>query len=180
MKSLRVMGAADEGLGAPTIMNRAFAAKHGALYVHLVAFAVDVDRIFHELPEATDLPLGWEIALTERYLIQTFDPTQPQHRSLIEDVCLEIMEQTDEEVILGSQIPFAVYDAVLRNVWDETLLELFGRWRSPPRKLLQSLKSFWNDPAATHNTLRACLDCPLEPPASAPSRKTLQEWAALK
>ena len=57
-------------LGLPTIMDRELAAAHGVTYVHLAVFAIDVDRVYWLEPEHEGLPFGWEVFLTEQFLLR--------------------------------------------------------------------------------------------------------------
>jgi hypothetical protein len=133
-RKLQVMAPRQAGLGAPTIMNRGLADQHGTAYVHLTVFAIDVDRVRAQRADAEDggLPFAWEVFLTEYYLLQRFDPDDPEQVSLLEDVCLSVLDEAPGQERLGEQLPFAVYDAVTRGALPYTLASVFHHWRSKP------------------------------------------------
>jgi hypothetical protein len=115
------------------------------------------------------LPLGWEIFMTEAFLVQHIDPSNELHHCLIEDVCLDLLvDQADPR--LGSQLPFAVYDAIARGAFPETLRPLFHRWKTPSKSLMGDLADFW---AARDEALpklaQMCLEAPLSPPLAPPT-----------
>lgn len=170
---------AEAGLGLPTIMDRALAAAHGVRYVHLAVFAIDIDRVYWLDPERTDLPFGWEVFLTEHYLLAHVDPDEAAHRELLEAACADLMEETPGEPPLGGQLAFAVYDAVQRKKLPDELGRMFTRWRSPPKDLVQSLAKLWS--ARDENLPRlakACLEAKLSPPLAPPTKLALEAMAA--
>jgi hypothetical protein len=183
-RSLPTVDPEEEGLGAPTIMEPALAARHGAAYVHLAAFAIDVDRIriFVEQhhPDA-DLPFGWEVFLTEAYVLRSFDPDHPRARAVLEDACLSVLELAtgpEGEPPLGSQLPFAMYDAVHRGAMPQDFAQLFGAWRAPPEDLVEALAPLWAE-AHRHvpSLAQLCLDADIEPPLPPPTVMALEELA---
>jgi hypothetical protein len=176
----------QEGLGMPTIMEPALAARHGAAYVHLAAFAIDVDRIRLHLeahhPEA-EPPFGWEVFLTEVYMLRSFDAASARAQALLEDACLSVLEMgtvPDGEPPLGSQLPFAVYDAVRRGALPDALGHMFGAWRRPPDELVEGLAPLWAEAQDHAPSLAAmCLEVPVEPPLPPPTVQALEELAQL-
>lgn len=183
-RSLPTVKPEQEGLGAPTIMEPALAAKHGAAYVHLAVFAIDVDRIRVHLeahhPEA-EPPFGWEVLLTEAYILRSFDAESPRAQAVLEDTCLSVLEmgtvpEEGEEGVLGSQLPFAVYDAVRRGALPSHLSRLFQAWRKPPDDLVEALAPVWREAHVHVPALAAmCLQMPVEPPLPAPTGQALEE-----
>ncbi|MFW5921464.1 MAG: hypothetical protein ACOCUS_06455, partial [Polyangiales bacterium] len=189
-------------LGAPTIMDRALAARHGVPYVHLAVFAIDVDRVreLHEdlgawgghrepmagdpargragekaaLGEEPDWPLGGEVFLTEAYLLRYVDPTDEDQLQLVEDVCLGILELKQADVRLGVQVPFAVYDAVARGAWPKELERMFRPWKRRAEPLVKELSAMWERPEEqTARLAELCLDAPVEPPLADPTIEAL-------
>jgi hypothetical protein len=168
---------ADEqtGLGLPTIMDRALAAAHGPSYVHLAVFAIDIDRVYWLDPERTDLPFGWEVFMTEYYLLSRIDVHTPQGRDLLESACSGLMEETPGEPPLGGQLVFAAYDALRRGALPAELSPLFASWRSPPQDLLRSLAELWKNAAVRIVELAGqCLQTELTPPLAPPTVETLR------
>ena len=84
-RRLPVAANAEGHLELPTIMDRTLAAKYRGPYVQLAAFAIDVDRVYAEETEAPVLTFGWEVFLTECYLVGLLDATQIGLRALLED-----------------------------------------------------------------------------------------------
>lgn len=176
-KSLPVTDADDQPLGRDTIMDPGLAASHGVQYVHLAAFAIDVDRV-RELTDADPdgvWPFGWEVFLTEIYLLGTLDPEHDESRQLLDDLCLGILDIGPGEPPLGAQIPFAVYDAVRRGQWPAELGALFASWKNTPDDLIAELDPLWQEPEAEAADLAlACLEASIVPPLSPPTIATLQ------
>ncbi len=181
-------------LELPTIMDRALAVKHGAHYVHLSAFAIDVDRVFtqnapldeDDLLEADpgehDLfPFGWEVFLTSARL-HALDTSDIAVLALIEETCNHVLGQAPEEQGYGSQLVFAVYDAVYRGTLPPALGDVFRSWRSRPKQLIKSLDAMWKNVDAMLPAIAAhCLATTLEPPLAPPTLATLEimergEW----
>lgn len=180
-RSLPQMPRASEGLGRRTIMDRALATRHGAPYVHLAAFAIDVDRVRDAREDVDDpLPFGWEVLLTEAYLIDALDPAaRPGDRTLIEDAVLSVLEGEPGAEILGSQLPFAVWDAIARGAWPDELRALFAGWKARPRELVAALAPLWAEsPTHVRALAQACLDTAIEPPLAPPTLETLARLAA--
>jgi hypothetical protein len=176
-KQLRVVRPQDQKLGRPTIMDRALAQRYGAPYVHLAAFAIDIDRVRELDPEDDTLPFGWEVWLTERYLVHLFDTATRDPAPMIEDACLSVLElprpAPGQPAAFGSQLPFAVYAGVTREKLPEALAACFRSWKKPPRQLLEALAE-----ADQHEGLLArlaghCLRAPVEPPLVEPVRTVL-------
>lgn len=172
MKSLRVVGAREEGLGQPTIMDRTLAQKYGVPYVHLAVFSIDVDRVKDALGEEDDsLPMGWEIFVVEHYVLSCFDPNDDSHNALLEDACLAILDEAPGEQKLGAQLPFAIYDAIRRGAWPDKILPAFRQWKKKPDKMLRELEPlFALEKASAARFSRLCLETALEPPPAPPTR----------
>ena len=181
-RSLHVWSREEEGLGRPTIMDRALAAKHGIPYVHLAAFSIDVDRAFESFAYDTDstLPFGWEVLLTETYLLERFDPSKDDERIIVEDACISVLEEEPGEAVLGTQLPFAVYDATRRKIWPPELAVTFTQWRKPPDRLVRELGRLWESDPREHARLfaRACLGAKLSPPLAPPTVEALRAMIA--
>lgn len=173
-KSLRILSKRDEGLGRKTIMDRTLAAAHGVPYVHLCAFAIDVDRVRERLDESDDelLPMGWEIFLVEHYMLKWFDGSREDQALLLEEAVLSVLDLPPGDSPLGGQLPFAVYDAVRRGKLPESLNDAFRQWRKKPDEMLRGLEALWDD-ADTNAAefARVCLDAELSPPPSPPTRE---------
>ncbi len=165
-----------EGLGQPTIMDRALAVQHGAPYVHLAVFAIDVDRVRDAIEDIDDpLPFAWEVFLTECYLTGRVDPADAAHRAMIDDVVLGILEGESGAPVLGSQLPFAVWDAIERGVWPEELRVAFEGWKARPKQLVSELAPLWPEVERHRRELaRFCLDTPMEPPLAPPTLEALE------
>lgn len=173
------MSAAQEGLGVHNIMDPALAARHGVPYVHLAAFAIDVDRVLELAEDDDPRPFGWEVFLTEVYMLARLDPRREEHRALVEDVCLGLLETDPGDALLGAQLPFAVYDAVQRGVWPAELREIFRSWRGRGEKFVERLAPLWQEPDALARALaRGCLEADLSPPLAPPTREALEAIAA--
>jgi hypothetical protein len=179
-RKLPLATAQAERLGRPTIMDRALAAAHGPIYVHLAAFAIDVDRV-REALESFDggLPFGWEVFLTEAWLIERVTPEDPPARAMIEDAVLGILERKHgEEEPLGSQLPFAVWDAIARGAWPAQMRSLFSSWRARPDELVKELAPFWADSERHRRALaRVCLEAAIDPPLAPPTVEALRAMA---
>jgi hypothetical protein len=173
-----VTEASDQPLGRDTIMDPALAAKHGSLYVRLACFAIDVDRV----RELTDVdpdgvwPFGWEVFLTEVWLLATLDPENDEaHGALLEDVCLNIFDLGPGEPPLGAQIIFAVHDAISRGEWPESLRSIFASWKGEPTQLEEELAPLFGKPDVEAADLAlACLEAPLELPVAPPTKHALE------
>jgi len=179
-KALPQISKGAEGLGRPTIMDRTLAMKYGAPYVHLAVLAIDVDRVRDTREDLDDpLPFGWEVFLTEVYLTTQLDPADATVRSLVEDLVLDVIDRSasaeHEEGLLGSQIPFAVWDAIARGVWPQELRSAFATWKARPTELVKELGPLWKDADTNRRALaRACLDTELTPPLAPPTIEALE------
>lgn len=170
-KSLPVATPAQSGLGLPTIMNRDLVAAYGVNYVHLAVFCIDIDRVYWLDPEDASLPFGWEVFLTEFYVLYT-QPAQ----EILETVCTELLEETQGEPPLGGQIAFAVYDAVQRGALPAELTRMFGVWKNRPRDLVSQLAELHTQAAENAKRLAAhCLQVELSPPLAPPTREALEK-----
>jgi len=170
-KSLLRKAPAREKLGLTTVMDRALAARHGVPYVHLAAFAIDVDRIREHVEGYDDpRPFGWEVLLTEHYLLERFGA---EDRVLLEDAVLAILEGEPEA--LGGQLAFAVWDAVVRGELPDDLRAAFKSWREQPDELVKDLASLWAEaPRLARELAEGCLAVELDPPLAPPTRLALE------
>lgn len=177
-RPLRTIRREQAGLGLRTIMDRQLAAKLGSKYVHLVVFAIDIDRVYWLEPERSDLAFGWEVFLCEQHVLAHFDRESATDRELVAAVTANILEQPAGEPSLGSQIVFAIYDAVRRGELDAELGQLFMAWHKPPVDLVESLAELWKNPGDSARPLaNHCLRAPLTPPLAAPTRAALEALA---
>lgn len=181
-KSLPTVAEDPQPLGRDTIMDPILAGMHGVPYVHLACFAIDVDRIRELVEDDPDSvwPFGWEVFLTEVYLLTALEPEDEAVGSLVEDLCLAILDApADEEPALGGQVPFAVYDAIARGEWPESYLALFDRWKGNADSLVSELAPLWEEPEVEAADLAlACLELELEPPLAPPTRLALEAMVA--
>lgn len=168
-----------ERLGSPTIMERALAVKHGVPYVHLTVFAIDVDRVREATEDQDDArPFGWEVFLTECYLLEALDPAAEGTAGLVEDVLLGILELPPGQEVLGTQLPFAVWHAVRSRGWPEELARALRGWKARPEPLGRDLDALFAEQAAERAALaRMCLAVPLSPPLAGPTEAVLGRWA---
>jgi hypothetical protein len=178
----RSLPKAPEGadrLGLPTIMERALAVKHGVPYVHLAVFAIDVDRVREATEQHDDpRPFGWEVFLTECYLLEHLDVAAGGTASLVEDVLLSILELPSGQEVLGTQLPFAVWHAVQRKRWPPALGRPLLGWKGRPEALGRELDQLFLDPSAARAALaRSCLAAELSPPLAGPTEEVLRAWA---
>ena len=160
-------------------MNRVLAAQHGSAYVQLAVFAIDVDRVYVEHSADPRLAFAWEVFVTECYVLGRVAPDDQGALGMLEDACIAVLEQPPDEQGFGSQLLFAVYDAVERGFYAQALAAVFARWRKRPRQLRKALDALWRAPAAELAACaRACLAQPLEPPLAPPTRQALEAMVA--
>jgi hypothetical protein len=165
-----------EKLELPTIMNSALAARYGVAYVRLAAFAIDLDRAYTLVGDDAALPFGWEVFVTECYLLASVDAADEQTRALLEETCLSLLEQPPDDQGYGSQLLFAVHHAVQRGWYPSALAAPFRSWRNPPKQLHRALDELWTEPTEVLRALAIrVLELPLDPPLSPPTRKTLEQ-----
>lgn len=177
-RALPKVAAEHTALGLPTIMDRALAVAHGGAYVHMAAFAIDIDRTYWLDPERSDQPFGWEVFLTECYVLGRIDTTIATQRDMLEAACMDIMEETPGEPPLGGQLVFAVHDALRRKRLPPEMRTLFSRWRTPPAELRISLDALWKSaPTKLVELAEFCLAEDLSPPLSPPTQATLREMS---
>ena len=173
-KPLDVVTPAAEALGAPTIMDRALAARWGVPYVHAAALAIDVDRIRAQVEDDPAWPFAWEVFLTAGALARSLDPTA--QGDLITEACATAMEAGP---VLGSQLPFAVWVLLERGRWPAALARIFRGWGRPPRELLTRLAPlFAREDEALRELASTCLAVPLPQPLAPPTRETLSALAS--
>lgn len=178
-KRLKLMGARDQKLGLHTIMDRALAQKHGAVYVHAAAFAIDVDRVAQLSGDDPSLPFGWEVLLIDRYLC-TFVAPRPEAETLLDDLVLSVLDQAQEtrdEPPLGAQLPFAVFTALTRGALPEALQSCFRSWKKPPIELSEEVAKWLQDPSLLARLCKHCLEAKLSPPLVEPVRQALLQLA---
>jgi hypothetical protein len=158
-------------------MDRALAQRHGANYVHLVAFAIDVDRVRERDGDESSLPFGWEVWLTERYLTQLVESAPRDPTPVLEDACLAVMDlprpRQGTPPPLGNQLPFAIYAGVARGHLPAALGQCFRSWKKPPRALLEELAELEQQEGVLERLVQHCLDAELEPPLVGPVREAL-------
>ncbi len=171
-----------QSLGLITIMNRELARRHGVDYVHIAAFAIDVDRAREGVevdPEATEWPFAWEVLLTEAFLIQFVDPSREQHRLLIEDTCLEIFDHGPGEPRLGDHLVFAIFDAISRAAWPPDWEPIFGGWKANPKDLVDELAQLRSKGSGLVQELATgVLELPMDPPLAPSTEAALQALQA--
>ena len=168
-----------DALGLRTIMHGGLAAKHGSKYVHLAAFAIDLDRARDFADEADDsvFPFGFEVFMVELHLLSLLDLEREEDLALLEEACVGIFESLseDEEPPLGASLLFAVHDAVRNETLPERFAALFEGWKAPPGDLATSLDDLFQDPEIEASDLAmACLELPLAPPLAPPTRAALE------
>lgn len=166
----------ESGLGLPTIMDRDLAAAHGVEYVHLAVFAIDIDRVYWLEPELSSLPFGWEVFLTEWYLLSR---KFAEAGDLLEAICGALLEETPGEPPLGGQLVFAIFDALQRGALPRSLQVVFRAWKHPPRDLLSSLAALHAQGVETARALAEhCLNAEVDPPLAPPTRAALEQIRA--
>lgn len=178
-RTLDTISKEEQGLGRDTIMNPWMAANFGSEYVHLAAFAIDVDRIQEAVEEdpMAKWPDGWEVFLTEYYLLGLLEPMSDEYLFLLRKACEEIVGDQEAGMLLGAQLPFAVYDASARGFLPEGLKSVFSQWESV--ELPEELNEFWNAPNIEAADLaEACLEIELHPPLSPTTRVALEDIMA--
>ncbi len=177
-KRLNIVRPEDSKLGRATIMDRALAQRYGAPYVHLAAFAIDVDRVHRLQLESTSRPFGWEVFLTELRLARFMDEASVDPAPMLEEMCLAVMELTppagDPQGVLGAQFPFAVYTAVAHEHLPASLGSCFHSWKKPPSDLIEELAALAKQPALGARLADYCLQAPLDPPLVEPVRHALE------
>jgi hypothetical protein len=177
-RALRTVSKQQTGLGLQTIMDRQLAVTLGSKYVHLAAFAIDIDRVYWLEPERSDLPFGWEVFLCEHEVLARFDRESLSDRELLAAMCANVLEAPPGEPALGGQIVFAIYDAIRRGQLDSELSALFMAWHKPPEDLVVSLAQLWAAPRESAKRLAEhCLRASLTPPLAPPTLVTLEGLA---
>lgn len=160
-------------------MDRALAQRYGAPYVHMVAFAIDIDRVRELDPEDGSLPFGWEVFLVECFLREMFESSVTENAAtLVEDACLAVLELPralpGRLAPFGSQLPFAVYTAVARGFLPESLGSCFRAWKKAPTDLLQELRAMEQETGTRESLLRYCLGAEVQPALVPPVRAALE------
>ena len=168
------------GLGQATIMDRALAAQYGVTYVHLSAFAIDVDRVFMATDDETELPFGWEVLLCLAYILRAVDSEAEEGRGLLEESCAHVLSFAPGDAPLGSLLAFAVYVGARCGRVNAALLSSFSSWKTKGlRQLEAAAREFLvaPDPVLQH-CARHCIDTAMTPPVSPPTLAVLREMAA--
>jgi len=180
-KRLKLIDPEAAKLGRATIMDRALAQRYGAAYVHLAAFAIDIDRVHRLSPESASLPFAWEVFLTEVRVLRLLDEASTDPAPMLEETCLHIMDlprrQPDPQGALGAQLPFAVYTAVAHGHLPSRLGQCFGSWKKPPTELIDAVAQQFARPELAERLAGHCLGAALEPPLAEPVRATLEAIA---
>lgn len=174
---------APERLGRPTIMDRALAARHGVSYVHLAAFAIDVDRVREASESLTDeQPFAWEVFLTARYIAWRYDAADPAVLSMLEDAVNAVLElRASEEGVLGTQLPFAVWMLVERGALPEEAERWFRVWKKRPRELAEGLAPLFDDAEKSEREGASfALEVEVDPPLAPPVREALEVLAGAR
>jgi hypothetical protein len=176
-KGLRVAKPGDQKLGRATIMDRALAQKYGAPYVHLTAFAIDVDRVHRLDFDRPTQPFAWEVFLTEIRLARFMDEAVTDPATMFEDMCLSVMDlprpESDSQGVLGAQLPFAIYAGVAHDHLPTSVGNCFQSWKKPPTDLLEELTALAARPALVATLAEHCLEAKLEPALAEPVRVAL-------
>ena len=180
---LPIASEAPRSLGLKTIMSRDLAALHGIDYVHIAAFAIDLDRIREGIeidPSAKEWPFGWEVFLTECFLRERLDPTIESHQRLVEDLCWSIFEFGPGDPRLGGQVLFAVYSAIHSGAWPASWKKLFHGWLGKPDGLMAELEALQPRADELRTELSQLLvHIPVEPPMAPTSLEVIVRWAGL-
>lgn len=156
-------------------MSPELATVHGVPFVHLAVFAIDIDRIHAEVADDDDWPFGWEVYLTEHYVLHRMDVDDATRRALLEATLASILDRRGGDSPLGSQLTFAVYDAVTRGQLPTELRSAFKGWRKGPRALLASLRILHErGDEALEAIVDRCLTYDLDPPVAGPTRSALE------
>jgi hypothetical protein len=181
-KRLSVLSPADSKLGRPTIMDRALAQRYGADYVHLAAFAIDLDRLRAAHETDPTLPFAWEVALTEHRLTRFLDEAPSDPSQLLEDLCLSVMDlprpKEADAGPYGTQLPFAVYTGWARGVLPASLESCFAAWRKLPEDLYADVTEILEAPGRVQKLAARCLTLAVTPPLVEPVRAYLEQLAA--
>ena len=168
-------------LGQATIMERALSAQYGVPYVHLAAFAIDVDRVFMETPEDAELPLGWEVALCLGYLLGRVDTADESAASMVEETCLHVLSFAPGGAPLGSELAFAVYCGVEQGVLPASLRGVFHSWKSKPRQLARAVSTlFAHAEPSLAKFAQHCLAITLPAPLAPPTIEVLEAMAQVR
>ena len=109
-------------------------------------------------------PFAWEVFVTECYLLARVDPSIEAEHALIAHTCVTLLEQEPDEQGYGSQLLFAVHDAIARGFFPADLNALFRAWRKRPKQLHKALHALWSNAARElANCADYCLSLPLDP-----------------
>lgn len=178
-RQLKVVAPKDTKLGRATIMDRALAQRYGADYVHLAAFAIDVDRVHQGVEH--DLPFAWEVYLTELQLKRVVESAERDPTPMLEDMCLAVLElprpRPGDAGALGGQLVFATYTALARGIVAPSLGHCFASWKKPPVELITELNELASEDGLAARLAGFCLRAPIDPPLVAPVREALSAIA---
>lgn len=181
-QSLPQVSDAKLGLGQATIMERDLAAQHGVQYVHLAAFAIDVDRAYIASDGddgLSPLPLGWEVLLLLAYVLARFRVDSEHDQLILEDVASRLVSGNHSEPCLGACLAFALHEGTDRGWLDANLKPIFRRWGSRSKQLKKSLDAQLQDPSrALIKAAKHCLETGITPPLSPPTLSSLQDMVS--
>lgn len=161
-------------------MSPMLATEFGSEYVHLAAFAIDIDRIQALIEEdpAAKWPFGWELFLTEYFMLGLLEPLNDRFVLLLREICKEMVGEAASGELLGAQLPFAIYDAINRGFLPEELKSLFDVWESV--ELPEELDESWERPNIEAADLaEACLEVEMSPPLSPTTQVALEDIVEL-
>jgi hypothetical protein len=160
-------------------MDKALAERHGVPYVHLVVFAIDLDRLREEVEEDGNdsWPFGFEVFLMEMHLLGMLDAEDEHHLELLEDTVTSVLE--GEHTALGTSLTFAIHDAVRRGALPTRLESSFDVWKTKPTDLYKALDELWKSPEVeAADIAMACLEVELTPPLAPPVKDALEAMLA--
>lgn len=183
-KRLAQLQPGGQRLGSETIMDRTLAQQYGVPYVHLAVFCVDVDRAYQVIEEDPTLPFGWEVFLSGCYVVTQL-PTREDGGAdntleLLEAACLHVLDGDPAAAALGSQLTFAVHDAIGRGRVSELLRPVFRTWRGARQlgQLGRALDDLWADADRSLQRIALhCLSLPMQPPWAPPTLLLLERMA---
>lgn len=157
-------------------MDRALAQRYGAPYVHLAAFAIDIDRVHRLEDERSTLPFAWEVFLTEMRLMRFMDEAQVDPASMFEDMCLAVMDlprPRESQGPLGAQLPFAMYVGVAHQHLPSRVGACFHAWKKPPVELIEDTAKLAAQTGLMASLATHCLSAALDPPLVDPVKQAL-------
>ncbi len=179
-RSLDQVAPQHRGLGLATIMNRGLAEKYGVPYVHLAAFAIDVDRVCGAITDQNPLlPEAFEIYLALLWIeefVQTSALSKSEVCEMLEEICVSIFEGNSEAY--GTQITFALWVGCEQARLPLELVPLFSSWKKKPTEVLRYVTALGEIKNSRASIAKACLTVAVDPPLAPPTVSKLQEWSA--